>query len=159
MILFGESTINGFTGEYRWLSNFYPCKVFLDGVEYPTVEHAYVAAKCADEYDRQVVRKIEKPGYVKNFGRGIQKRHDWDSIRIVTMLNLLRQKFSQDYFRQKLLETGSSYIEETNHWGDTFWGVCDGKGDNRLGYLLMNIRTEINEEAKTDLTMAETTGD
>ena len=37
--------ITRFHGEYRFLSNFYPVKVEYDGVQYPTVEHAYQAAK------------------------------------------------------------------------------------------------------------------
>jgi predicted NAD-dependent protein-ADP-ribosyltransferase YbiA (DUF1768 family) len=31
--------------EHRWLSNFAPVKINLDGIEYPSVEHAYMPAK------------------------------------------------------------------------------------------------------------------
>lgn len=44
--------IKEFQGEYRWLSNFWPARVVLDGVEYPTVENAYQASK-ADEVTPQ----------------------------------------------------------------------------------------------------------
>jgi len=27
-----------------------------------------------------------------------------------------------------------------NHWGDRYWGVCDGKGENNLGKIQMGIR-------------------
>ena len=39
------SDIVEFKGEHRWLSNFSDAKVSYDGVEYPTVEHAYQASK------------------------------------------------------------------------------------------------------------------
>jgi hypothetical protein len=29
---------------------------------------------------------------------------------------------------------------EGNTWGDTFWGVCNGVGENNLGKTLMNVR-------------------
>lgn len=31
-------------------------------------------------------------------------------------------------------------IIEVNNWGDTYWGVCNGIGDNHLGKILMKIR-------------------
>lgn len=36
---------------------------------------------------------------------------------------------------------------EGNDWGDTFWGMVDGEGENNLGKILMRVR----EEIKTDL--------
>jgi len=38
-------TINTFRGKYRFLSNFYYAEVNYEGIRYPTVEHAYQAAK------------------------------------------------------------------------------------------------------------------
>jgi len=37
--------IDSFKGDFRFLSNFYPVNVDYEGIMYPTVEHAYVAAK------------------------------------------------------------------------------------------------------------------
>lgn len=34
----------------------------------------------------------------------------------------------------------------SNTWGDKVWGVCNGEGENRLGKILMRIRSEIREE-------------
>jgi predicted NAD-dependent protein-ADP-ribosyltransferase YbiA (DUF1768 family) len=42
-----------------------------------------------------------------------------------------------------LLETGDAELIEGNDWGDTFWGVCGGKGNNFLGKLLMEVRKEL----------------
>ncbi len=45
--------------------------------------------------------------------------------------------------KDKLLGTGSKYLEETNWWNDTYCGVCKGTGENHLGRILTRIRTEI----------------
>ena len=56
------------------------------------------------------------------------------------MEHFLTLKFSIPKFKKLLLATGDRYIEETNTWGDTFWGVCNGKGENNLGKIIMKIR-------------------
>ena len=40
--------INEFQGKYRFLSNFYPCDIVYEGIQYPSTEHAYQAAKTLD---------------------------------------------------------------------------------------------------------------
>ena len=62
------------------------------------------------------------------------------------MKELLRQKFLIPELGQMLLETGNSPLEETNSWGDTYWGVCKGVGKNMLGKLLMEVRNEIIQD-------------
>jgi hypothetical protein len=57
------------------------------------------------------------------------------------MRELITLKFADKELRKKLLATGESYLEETNTWRDTFWGVCNGVGENWLGKLLMEERT------------------
>jgi predicted NAD-dependent protein-ADP-ribosyltransferase YbiA (DUF1768 family) len=53
-------------------------------------------------------------------------------------------KFSRNYqLGDLLIETGDKYLEETNHWKDKIWGVCDGVGKNWLGKILMDVRTQI----------------
>ena len=38
-------SINSFSGAYAFLSNFEPAPIYYDGLSYPTVEHAFQAAK------------------------------------------------------------------------------------------------------------------
>ena len=60
------------------------------------------------------------------------------------MLRVLRAKFAQNpELAMQLLATGTRYLEETNTWGDTYWGVCEGKGLNMLGKTLMQVRDEL----------------
>jgi ribA/ribD-fused uncharacterized protein len=149
--------ITSFQGEHRWLSNFYPCQVELDGEEYPSVEHAFQAAKApADifyttvENDRivkknvrEMVRNAQTPGEAKRMGKKIPLRSDWEQEKVGVMTSLLKQKFSQEPLRSKLIATGDCLLVEGNYWNDTYWGICNGKGTNILGKLLMLIRTEL----------------
>lgn len=140
--------IYGFDKEYRWLSNFYPVKVWYDGMQFPSVEHAYQAAKTLDKEIREVfTHDTLRAGRAKNVGSHIDLRPDWnEETRIEIMYSLLLQKFSHPSLREKLLATGDLYIEETNYWKDTFWGVCNGVGENRLGNILMQIRNDIRKD-------------
>ncbi len=137
--------IHGFHGPFRFLSNFVPVQVELDGIPFPSVEHAYVAAKTLDIEKRMEIAQVETAGQVKRLGRRLKLRPDWDTIKLDVMNDLLIQKFSQEPFSTQLLATNDFYLEETNHWGDTFWGVCDGVGTNHLGHLLMSIRTNLRQ--------------
>ena len=61
------------------------------------------------------------------------------------MYKLLQQKFSKNSILGKKLEaTGQQDLVENNTWNDTFWGVCNGKGQNNLGKLLMQVRKELS---------------
>lgn len=142
-----ENGIYGFHGEYRWLSNFYPCKINFEGLVYPSVEHAYQAAKTLDENVRQkFVDPDMSPGEAKYQGLSVPLRKNWNEpLRLQTMRRCLEEKFAIPSFRDRLLKTGNVYIEETNTWNDTFWGVCKEKGHNHLGNLIMSIREKIAE--------------
>jgi ribA/ribD-fused uncharacterized protein len=134
--------ILGFKDEHSWLSNFTPCEVTFDGDIYPSVEHAYIAAKTFDPVLRQHIKTLPT-GKAKRFGSKITLIPDWDIIKLEVMRHLLRQKFNQEPFKTLLLATGDAYIEETNWWKDTFWGVCNGVGQNILGKMIMEIRAEL----------------
>lgn len=136
-------TISSFSGEYRFLSNFWPCEIIFEGEYYTSVEHAYVAAKVTDPMIRQLVRKCLTAGEAKRLGRKLPLRCDWANVRLSMMENFLRQKFSEAKLAQLLLSTGDEQLVEGNHWKDTFWGVCEGVGENHLGRLLMQIRAEL----------------
>lgn len=135
--------IGQFQGRYRFLSNFWNVGVTLDGVGYATVEHAYQAAKTLSAGEREKIRFAATPGQAKKMGRGVTQRVDWDNVKLAIMETLLRQKFQQPQMRAWLLETEDEELVEGNAWGDVFWGVCKGAGQNHLGKLLMQIRAEL----------------
>lgn len=138
--------ISSFRNENAFLSNFYPAAVSYKGMEFPTVEHAFQAAKCEDAEVRARFMTVPSAAGAKKLGRRVKLREDWETVKIDIMEELLRQKFTHRELREQLLNTQDAMLIEGNNHGDTFWGVCRGKGKNNLGKLLMKIRQEIIEE-------------
>jgi len=139
--------INSFSGKYAFLSNFTIAPVVLDNIEYPTVEHAYQAAKTLDTKERNNIRLAPSAGVAKRLGRYVVLRKNWSKLCFEIMEDLLRQKFTRHKeFQIALLETGDEHLEEGNYWGDRLWGTVDGVGENHLGKLLMKIRNELQGE-------------
>ena len=141
-----ENVIDEFKGENRFLSNFWPCKVVYEGETYPSVENAYQAAKCSEPKEREQFRTLSAGG-AKQAGKSVSLRADWELVKDDIMYDLVSQKFRDEKLREMLLATGADKIIEGNTWGDTYWGVDlrTGKGDNRLGEILMKVRGEVAE--------------
>ena len=137
------NVIDSFFGDYRFLSNFWKVDVYYEGLIYPSVEHAYQAAKTLERKERLVFTQIPNCAQAKKFGRNLTLRHDWDEVKLKVMKELLDEKFSFDDLAWKLLATGDAELIEGNDWNDTYWGVCKGIGENHLGKLLMEKRAEL----------------
>ena len=135
--------INNFTGKHNFLSNFYTVPISFEGIMFPSVEHAYQAAKSLDEEVRLRIMRIGSAGQAKRAGKKVILRPNWESLKLDIMLELLRRKFYFKDMQQMLLDTGEDEIVEENYWKDTFWGTCNGVGENHLGKLLMKIRQEL----------------
>lgn len=148
-------TLNGFRGEFFFLSNFFvaPVTIMFQGERFvlPTGEHVFqgmkVAASLEPERNIEKLRELEKavtPGKAKYWGRSI--RIDvtrWDAMAYKCMERTLELKFSQHpELLAKLVGTGDVELVEFNDWGDRLWGVDQktGVGENRLGKLLMGLR-------------------
>lgn len=148
-----QDKIGSFTEENAFLSNFWPVRVIYEGKVYPSVEHAYQAAKTIDNNQRALFLTYPPSGITmtagqaKRAGKKITLRQDWEYIKINVMRELNYQKYEVPYLKEKLLSTGNKTLEEGNHWGDTFWGICKGQGQNILGKLLMEIRDNIKQES------------
>ena len=138
--------INSFSGKYHFLSNFYMHPIEYEGLIYPSSEHAYHAAKSLDPATRLLASQETTARSVKKFGKTIALREDWDSIKLDVMTNILKIKFSDEELKKKLVDTGDDEIVEGNTWGDTYWGVCNGVGQNNLGKILMGIRAGFKME-------------
>lgn len=144
--------IYSFTGKYRFLSNFYPSPVRYLYIKYPTAEHAYQAQKTENLTLRKKISLVKTPGEAKRLGRQLQLRPDWNHVKLNTMYEIVYIKFSSwSGIRQKLLETDSDFLVERNNWHDNFWGSCRCDkcfkiiGQNKLGYILMDIRKKLSE--------------
>jgi ribA/ribD-fused uncharacterized protein len=141
----GERPIIAFQGAYRFLSNFWPCRVKWGTEYYRSVEHAYQAAKTGSPIEQTRVQDCVTAGDAKRMGRKVTLRPDWDLDKLAVMLDLVRQKFQDPMLQRQLLFTGNAELIEGNYWHDTFWGVCNGEGENHLGKILMQVRNELQE--------------
>lgn len=136
--------INSFSGENRFLSNFYPSKIKVGEYIAITVEHAYQACKTDDWEEALWVLSTNDPGVAKKRGQKVTLRKNWDGVKDETMFKLLEAKFKIPELAEKLIATGNQKLVEGNTWGDTYWGVCNGIGQNKLGEMLMEIRRIIS---------------
>lgn len=134
--------IEHFSDQYDFLSNFYPSEIEYQRVIYPTVEHAFQAAKTHDHDDRVRIAALATPGLAKQAGRRVELRPDWEIAKFSIMHRLLHLKFQDEKLAARLIATYPAYLEEGNTWGDRVWGTVRGVGQNRLGRQLMIIRAE-----------------
>ena len=140
-----------FDGEFFFLSNFFESKVEYEGITYPTVEHAFQAAKTLDNDTRKKVAAAGSPGQAKRMGRSLYLRADWEKVKFKVMEDLIREKFKNPGLKEKLLSTGDAELVEGNTWHDNIWGNCNCprcieiEGQNNLGKTLMKIRKEIRD--------------
>ena len=131
-----------FHGNYYFLSNFYPSPFRTPkGTLVQTVEHAFQACKTRDADEQNMVLNARTPGDAKRAGRRVQLRHDWGKVKLNIMHQLVALKFEQSpALAAKLLLTTGVHLVEDNTWNDTFWGRCNGQGENHLGRILMQVR-------------------
>lgn len=140
--------IDNFHGhEYRWLSNFWPATVRvhipeLGQVTFPSVENAYQALKCRWARDVPYFQTCTA-GQAKRRGHQVELNPHHRALRLFIMEDLLSQKFSTEPLRSMLMATHPQELVEGNTWGDTYWGVCRGQGQNHLGLLLMKVRQQL----------------
>lgn len=138
--------IDKFSGEFRFLSNFYEAPFTWRGRVWPTSEHAFQAAKTENPKEQKQILKAKTPAEAKKLGRLVKLRKDWESVKIDTMREILNEKFSQNPdLKDELLDTEDAQLIEGNTWKDDFWGVYEGKGQNWLGILLMELRKKLKK--------------
>lgn len=118
-----KDIINNFAGSFDFLNPLYEVKVIYDQREYNSSYEAYSDKIKSDEIG--VCEKISE------------------------MYNITWNKFSQnEEIRNKLILTGDRFIVNVNKEGDMFWGISNKKGDNILGFILMNIRSRLSHISK-----------
>ena len=75
-------------------------------------------------------------------GRGATLPLEWEGMKESVMRDVLRAKFEHDGLRQLLKCTHPHPLVSVK--SDAYWGAgFDGKGRNRLGALLQELRDEL----------------
>ena len=136
------AVIDSFRDKYFFLSNFY------EDVDGYILERDFQATKATNDEDRNRILSAKTAKDAKHIGDTIECRKDWKDIRLAVMHRLVKAKFSKFPFAGLLKKTQDAELIEGNWWHDTYWGVCDGVGENHLGKILMLVRAELIEEDK-----------
>lgn len=149
-VLGSDDVIGAFSGEYRFLSNFWLAQVEYEGVVYPSAEHAYQAAKSPDAAYRRQIADLSTPGKAKRAGQG--SPDGWrDGPGCMAMYDIVAAKFTDPELARMLRATGDRLLVEGNGWHDTYWGVCScgdcPAGQNLLGLILMLVRDTLRADA------------
>lgn len=136
--------------EFGCFANFSPHPIRLKGKTWPTSEHYFQAQKFAGTPLEEEIRKVKKPGIAFRKGNSRRKARPakgWDNKRDQVMREALNAKFTQhEELKQILLSTGNRKIVEHTE-KDSYWGDGgNGTGKNRLGQLLMELRTKLRED-------------
>lgn len=137
---FSAFTIKGFGRTFFTAEHFYHWRKFALGFKCATQE-SVEAAKVANliEYAASAHEAFKIAQANKH-----KRRPDWDKVKVIEMKAVLQLKVDQhEYVRKKLLATGNRELIE-NSWRDDFWGWGPNKdGQNQLGKLWMEIRSEL----------------
>ena len=141
--------ISEFSGDYRFLSNFYPSPMTWGNQEYPTAEHVYQSCKTGDLEWSERIRLAPTPGDAKRMGQKVPIRANWERIKFNVMAEVTADKYAENpELAQKLVDTGTAFLIEGNTWHDQTWGDCrcprhnTEVGMNALGIILMRQRLD-----------------
>lgn len=138
--------------EFYVLSNFSSFSLQWRGERFDTSEAAYHFEKFPrDQGIRMQILRAASAHEAYKIAERYKKdrRPDWDSMKVQIMREILRAKARQhEYVRRKLLETGDRVLVE-NSWRDDYWGWGPNRdGQNMLGRLWMEVRTELRSAPK-----------
>ncbi|MDP2431830.1 MAG: NADAR family protein [Pseudomonadota bacterium] len=140
---------------YGVFSNLYRRDMVFEEREYPTAEHAYQAGKARKESVREWILSAPSPSLVAMAAHGLYTwdiAPDWSRTKFDRMRDVLRAKFTQhEDLKELLLSTGDARLVEvgrTDNLINRTWGEVNGKGQNMLGMLLMEVREEIRGQAE-----------
>ena len=137
-------------GEVDWMRNDYCTDIKVGNLVYPSVEHAYQAAKFKSaDVKQEIARASFKDA--RRIGRECPKiRPDWEEVKSTVMETLVRQKFTNDpILSDRLIKTGSASIVMEGY--DEYWGTGrSGDGENTLGVILETVRADLQLVDGTD---------
>lgn len=134
---------------YGCFSNFSEHGFTLDDQYWPTSEHFFQAQKFAGTSHCEAIRAATTPKRAAQMGRDRKRplRADWEQIKETIMQRGVLAKFTAHAdIREVLLSTGEEDIVE-NAPNDYYWGCGrTGTGKNRLGYILIEVRTILSQQ-------------
>lgn len=118
-----------------------------------SVEAAYMAARLLGEDDQmEILRKstgVQSKDEFNLLAQDVERkplviRDREDRLEIMRACVLAKYVLNPK-LRDRLLATGDRQIVEVNDWNDTFWGVCNGVGQNWAGRITMEVRAMLRD--------------
>jgi predicted NAD-dependent protein-ADP-ribosyltransferase YbiA (DUF1768 family) len=145
----------GFTGKYSFLDNEYQTPVYYQGLIYPSVAHAFQAARTPHEDTREKIAKTLELPALYALTSHIQDPPDWSRRRETVMEMLLRDKIRRNRDIQgRLGDTADAPLVNAyaaaSSPTDTLWGMIDGRGHNKVGKMLEAIRQDLISGREVD---------
>jgi hypothetical protein len=135
------------------LGTFSRHSIFLEDLEWPSVEHYYQAMKFEDTEYRERIRRADHPKKARKLGRTRwkQRRKDWKEVKVTVMTRGVYIKCrTHPEIAEALLATDDTQLFENSNY-DYFWGCGrDRRGNNMYGKVLMNVRDKLIEEQRTE---------
>lgn|SRR5574344_5427 len=141
--------IIGFKDENYFLSNFYNHNVTFNNMTFKNNVSAYIAQMFSGDVQKKLFVNLLPMQAIRVYERSKDSndiRKDWEDVREEVMYNICKEKFADKKLRQQLIDTKDEELINESTWENQFWGTNDGKGENRLGILLMKLRKELTAE-------------
>lgn len=142
---------------YGAFSNLFPRVVVFEGREFRTAEHAFQAGKPRRDEVREWILSAPTPSLVAMAAHGLYVWDvvpNWAKIKYDRMRQVLFAKFTQhEDLQELLLSTEDALIIEegrVNNVVNRTWGQVNGKGQNMLGILLMELRHKLRTQPLAD---------
>ncbi len=164
---YGHTPRNGLMDGKLFLSQWWDISFEVDGILYPTAEHFMMAEKAKlfnDKKSWALIIQASTPQHAKRLGRNVSGfiQTVWDKHCKSIVVEGNYHKFSQNpLLKQYLINTGDKILVEASPY-DKIWGIglhdthpdiynpLLWKGENLLGFALMEVRERLKREAKSN---------
>lgn len=153
--------ITSFTDADAFLSMDAETPIVYKGVSFRSARSAYEASRCRNDADRALFSSLDaheakRIGMVLGTDKApegfrdveIIPKEEFAGLREGIMKEIQAIKFSDPELQKALLSTGNAKLLNSNSVKDTYWGISEGTGSNRLGNILMELRASLRD--KTD---------
>lgn len=143
------------SGNYGFLSNLYRCTIDFEHKQFRSSEDAYQYGKPKDLAVAEWLISAPLPRLCAMAAHALLSydiKPNWNTIKMDRMRRVLLAKFSNhSELTEKLLATGEAKLIEESKT-DAFWGIGKrGTGKNMLGFILMEIRSELRQVRAGDI--------
>lgn len=127
-------------GKTVWLRNDYPTPIKVGTIVYPSVEHAFQAAKYTDDNTKRRIANSDVRT-ARKLGHRAVISDDWHLYQLDVMEALLAVKFSCPQLKSLLINSDEAEIVYED---DVFWGQdSNGYGADHLPQMLMALRQKL----------------